>query len=281
MTVDYADWQTPEKHALEVYIQGVPLARKPNGVANGNAGVAAGGTVNLVTGASFDQPSFHMLIGLDYASNLTTIPFGRLKFQWTDVASGFQVDPDWAFLPGAFASVDFVYISGPARADTLTVELDNLDPGQILFYDLGISQQSHVYDQFRVREVGQPAVVGLTRAGSNNQAGILASIGANVPAGGATTRQASVWSGEAFLSCDNTAGTASITVQIIDPGLLLGGGMFYGTANSGIIASMFIPAGQSDVKQVSLPNGTVLVREVNGSATVAQTPTTTLTRSRG
>ncbi len=281
MTVDYADWQTPEKHALEIYTQGVPLARKPNGVSNGNASVAGGGTVNLVNGIAFDQPSFHMLLGFEYVSNLTTIPFGRLKFQWTDTASGFQVDPDWCFSPGAFASVDFIYISGPARADLLTIELDNLDPAQILFYDWGISQTSHVYEQFRVLEVSQPAIVGLTRAGQNNQAGVLASIGANVPAGGATMRQASVWSGEAFLSCDNSAGTAQITVQIIDPGQALGGGMFYGTANSGVLAAMTVPAGQTLTIPVTLPNGTVLVREVNGSATVAQTPTTTLIRRRG
>src|SRR5216683_1709489 len=112
---DYADWLTPEKHALEVYTKGVPLARKPIGISNGSSSIAGSGSVNLVTAAAFDQPSFHMLIGYEYVSNLATIPFGRALFLWTDSASGFQVEPELAILPGAFAQMNFAYLSGPAR----------------------------------------------------------------------------------------------------------------------------------------------------------------------
>lgn len=278
MTVDYPDWQTPEKHALEVYRQAVPLARKPTGISNGSGLLGGTQAVDLVTATALDQPSFHMLLGLQYVSNLTNVPFGRLRFLWTDSASGFQVDDDWCMLPGAFGGLNFAYISGEARADSLVVELENLDPGQLLSYSWGISQTSHVYDVLRVQEVGQVAVTGVTRAGQNNQMGILASVGANVPAGGSTTRLASTWHGQAKLSTDNSSGTATITVQLLDPGIVLGASPLYGAANSGIIASMTVPSGTADTIEVTLPAGPVLVREINGSATVAQAPTTTLTR---
>jgi len=234
-----------------------------------------------VSGAIIDQPSFQFVAALTEQTNLTTIPFGRYKFLWTDTASGFQVDSDWAFLPGSFAAFDFAYLCGPARADSLTITLDHLDPAQVMLVDWGLTQSSHVYPEFRVQETGQPAVIGLTRAGQGNPTALLASVGAVVPAGGMVTRLASAWAGDAFLSCDNTNGTAAITVQVLDPGVVLGGGLFYGTVASGILASMYVPAGQSDVKEVALPNGSVLIREVNGSATVAQTPTTTVIRRRG
>lgn len=278
MTTDWSDWNPHPHMALAQYTQRLPIARNSTGMGNANTSVPASGSINLISNVAIDQPSFQMLIGLEYTNVATAIPFGKMRFLWQDVASGFQVDPDWAILPGAFSAVEFVYISGPAKADQLTVELDNLDAAQILFADFGISAVSHVYERFRVQEVSGSVIPQFTRPGLNNQMGVLGSVGANVLASTHIDRLASAWGGQAVLNVDNTAGTVSIAVSLIDPGIIAGGTPLYGLAGVGAIASMTVAGGSSNTQIVSLPYGPVVIRETNLSSTTAVQPTTTLMR---
>lgn len=277
MTIDYADWNTSNDRALSIFNQTVPLGRKPVGVANGSGAIAASGVVTLVNAVTINQPSFHMLIGFSYALPATPVPFVSLVFQWTDAASGFAVASDQAILPGGVASLDFHYLCGPARADTLTVTATNLDAGNIASYSFGISQNSHVYQNFRVMEVGNPAIPQFTRAGSQNQMGVIASFGANIGAGATQDRLTSAWAGPASVSVNNTTGTQPMEAFILDPGIVAGGSPLYGIANSGIIWSSVIAAGVEVMNSLNLPNGPVVLRHVNTGA-AGNTMTTTIIR---
>lgn len=278
MTADWADWNPHPHMALAQYSQGVPLARNAGGMGTGTGAIAANGTTNLIASVAIDQPSFQMLIGFEYTMVGTLIPFGKLRFLWQDTASGFQVDPDWTILVGGFAALDFVHIIGPAKADTLTIACDNLDTMQALSFSFGISKTSHVFSRFRVQEVGQPGVPVFTRAGQNNQMGILGSVGVNVPASSHVDRLCSAWGGPAGINVDNSAGTVAILVQVLDPGIIAGASPLYGTSGAGVIWSANVAAGQTANAELPLPYGPVAIRETNASATTAVQPTTTLTR---
>lgn len=281
MTVpDYPDWQTSQKRALEIYNQTVPLGRKPSGVGTASTVLAGGGSTNIVNGQTVGQPSVQMLIGLSYADATPTIPFGRLKFQWTDTASGFTVDPDWCTLVGGVISPNFYYIASPSRADVLTIELDNLDPAKTLFYSFGISQISHVYDDIRLEQVGRVTPPVFTLPSSNNQQGILASFNASIGISAQADRLASAWSGKAILSVNNKAGSATVTAELLDPGVVAGGAPLVGASGIGIIASVDAGTGSPQTQEVAIPNTNVVLRVINQSGMAAQTPMVTLTRSR-
>jgi len=279
MTVDYADWQTSADHAQKIYERTVPLGRKPLGIANANGAIAASGNAVLVNAAAVSQPSFHMLIAFSYPLANSTTPFILLTFNWTDAASGFAVTSDECVIAGGLAALDFHYIAGPARADTLTITAFNLDPVNIASFSFGISQQSHVYQTLRLVEVGQPTVPQFTRAGQNNQLGIIGSVGANLAASGMVDRLCSAWGGPAVITVNNITGTVGVNVSLMDPGIIGGGSPILGVANSGVIWSAPVPSGTSVSEMVYLPYGPVVVHEVNQSATTGVTPTTTIVRA--
>lgn len=277
MTADYPDWLTSADRALGIYNQTVPLGRKPIGVATNSSAIAASGTATLINNVTIGQPSFHMLIGFSYALPATPVPFVDLQFTWTDSASGFTVFTDEAILPGGVSSLDFHYICGPARADTLTVKATNLDAGNIVSYSFGASQNSHLYQHFKVMEVGNVAIPQFTRAGSQNQMGVIASFGVNIGAGATQDRIASAWSGPAVINVSNVGGGQQVNVLILDPGIIAGGAPLYGIANTGVIWARSIPAGGALSERVNLPNGPVAIRHTNTGA-ANDTWTTTIIR---
>jgi len=279
MTIDYVDWKTSDDRALSIYNQTVPLGRKPSALASGSGSIGPAGINNMVLNLTINQPSFQMLIGFSWPNAAVPTPFASITFQWTDSASGFTVASDEAILPGGVATLDFFYISGPARADVLTIQTANLDLLNILSYSYGISQSSHVYQQFRVQEVSQPAVPQFTRAGQNNPMGIIGSFGANIGAGATQDRLCSAWAGPASISVSNIGSTAPFNVLMLDPGIIAGGSPLYGTANSGILFATSVAAGATDKTQLNLPNGPVVLRHVNTGA-AAGTLTTTIVRGQ-
>lgn len=280
MTADWPDDNPSAHRALAIYSQRVPLAHNATGIGNNSGSVLGGGNTNIVSGATFDQPSFQMLIGFNAGVPGTTIPFGRLKFKWTDTASGFTVDPDWAVCSGATSGLNFHYCRGPVRADMLTIELDNLEPAQLLSFSFGISAVSHVYEDFVMEEVGGQAVIGFTRPAQQAQMGVLGSVNAAIPASGTIDRLAIAYNGKAIFTVFNNPGPQTVRVELIDPGVTLGVGPILGLSNSGVIAVQDVTASTPGNMEVSLPNGPVVIREVNLDAGAAQQPTTTLMRAR-
>lgn len=280
MTADWPDDNPSAHRAAAIYTQRVPLAHDATGLGTGTNSVIGGGHTNLISGVNVDQPSFHMLIGLNAGVPGTTVPFGRLKFQWTDIASGFTVDPDWAVLTGAVSGLNFTYVFGPVRADQLTIELDNLEPTNLLSYSFGISAVSHTYDEFKIQEVGGSSAFGFTRPAQQNQMGVLGSVNASIPASGTVDRLCMAAGGKAILSSNNDGGVSTVRVQLLDPGIIAGGAPILGLSNSGILATQEVQPALPTLGEVSLPNGPVVIRQINTSTTTAQQPTTVLMRSR-
>ena len=275
---DYPDYFTPEHHALTIYQQGVPLARKPTNVGFFNNALAGGGSVALFSGQAVDQPSFQSIVYLTQQSAAATVPFGELTFTWFDAASGQGGPSDTPILAAGNLTQCKYLITGPCRGDHLTLSLNNLDPAQQLSYAVTLTQVSHVYDQLRIQEFTNVAVPGFTRPGTGPGVGVLGSIGVLLAVSSHLDRLALAWAGEAILAVDNSAGTVPVLVQLLDPGAATEAAALYGTAGTGLIAAVEVAGGQAVDQLVSLPAGPVLIREANASATTTVTPTTTLTR---
>lgn len=277
MTVDWSDFNPHPHMALAQYSQGVPLARKPGSVASPTGNLLGGANANVISLATIDQPSFQMMLGFDFAGTTQTIPFGEAMLQWQDAGSGLVATTDLIVFPGTNVVPGYTWVSGPSRGDKLTLELFNLDPLVTISYSLGFTQVSHVFETLRAEQIVQGTVQGISNAAALISAGVIGSVGASVAASGTLNRLAMAWGGPAILSCDNMDGTVSVKVRLIDPGAMFGGATFYGVAGNGAIASMLVGAGTSQTQEVSLPNGPVIIREVNPSTTTAVQPTTTLT----
>lgn len=280
MTVDWTD-DNPHAHmALAQYSQGIPLQRKPNAIASGNNTILGGSNSLIASGAVLDQLAYHLIIGVAQQNAGATIPFARLLFNWADSASGLAIQPDEAVLCCGSSGLNFYYISGPARADSVTLQLNNLDPAQPITYSFGMSEQGHVYEYFSVEEVTQLPVIGFTRSGQKNTLSTVGSVGALLAASGTIDRLAATWGGEANVHVDNTAGTVPIEVLVLDPGVTAGGVPLLGVANSGIIWGAQVPASSTADALIHLPYGSVIIRETNLSNVTAVQPTTTIMRGR-
>lgn len=275
---DHPDDMPPEAHAAAIYSQGVPLARKGTNILFNNNAIPGGGSQVVFSGQALDQPSFHAIVYLTSQSAAATIPFGFLTFDWIDAASGQGASPDIPILPGGNLAQCVYLITGPARADHLTLSINNLDPAQLLSWAITVTQSSHTYTRLRIQETLAAAVPGLIRPGLDPGMGVLASIGTTIPISSNVQRLAATWAGRAILATDNIAGTVPVQVRLLDPGVALGGSPLYGIANSGIIASLVVAAGAVQEAEVALPNGPVVIEEINASAASTVQPTTTLIR---
>lgn len=275
---DYADWQTPQAHATAIFDTTVPLGIKPVNVFAVSSSLAAGGNTRLVTTLPVEQPSYQLYIAFQLPTNLGTVPFGVLKITWQDSASGYTSQVDTFILPAGQLAFCFYLVTGPARGDVVTVDLFNLDPNQLLLYNISLTAISHLYTQARLIQTDTSAVVGFTQPGKNAQAGILASSSPNITPGNSQDRLAATWLGQAVLVVDNVGQANGALVLITDPGLITGAGMLYGTAASGVIAIANVAAGASTTATIALPAGPVNVRVTNTGATGNINPTVTLTR---
>lgn len=276
MTTDWQDYQPHPHMALAQYSQGVPLARKPSNLGFGSNSIAGGASTVLVSASNQDQPGYQMVLLLTQTSVTATIPFASVTIKWTDSASGFTTVPKVFVLPCSSPTGTFFYINGPARMDTVEIDLKNLDPAQIVSYSFSYTQNSHPWTIDRCIECGINTVPQLTRPNGNPQDGILGSSSPTIAANSHVDRLATTWTGTALVSADNTGGTSAGVIQLLDPGFVLGSSTLYGTASSGIIWAQALPAGGQFATLCALPNGPVVMRISNIGASAAITPTVTL-----
>ena len=277
MTVDWQDYQPHPHMALAQYSQGVPLARKPNNLGSVSSSLGAGATTTLITATNQDQPGYQAVIFLTQTNVAAAIPFCILTLTWTDSASGFSATPKQFILPAGFGSASVFYISGPARMDTVTMTLKNLDPASFVSFSFTYTQNSHMWLIDRCAEVTLANVPQFTRANGNPIIGILGSSNPSVGIGFTSNRLMATWTGRCQVTVDDVGGSGSVTVRLTDPGAILGGPTLYSTASSGILWSMTVAPGSPQSFEADLPNGPVVAQTTNNSNTSAISPTVTVT----
>lgn len=278
MTTDWQDDQPHPHMALAQYTQGIPLARKPNNLGTTAGSLPPATTQPLFTAVAQDQPGWQMLLFLTTAIGAPTVPFCKLSFTWQDSATMLSAVTESYVLPFGTTSPCVYILDGPARLDLASASLGNLDPAVGCDIQFSYTETSHMWLVPRCLETTFVPVPQFTRPVGNPLDGVLGSMMTTIAASGHSDRLAASWAGGAMVVADNTGGTADIIVQLLDPGAVLGGSTLYGTASTGVLWGDRVAAGTSASLEAELPNGPVVMRVTNTSASVSVSPTVTLLR---
>jgi len=271
---------SPAAIAAQIYGQSVPLARKPINLGNGSGDVAAATIIPLLSAAPVTQPAYQLYLFLQADNSGTTIPFCKLHMKWTDTSSGLMLDLDQLLVPVGFPSFCDVFVTGPAREDQITLTLENLDPSVSVSYTYTCTQTSQVYTELRAIQGDTNTMpTTLSKASQIPQFGVLYASAPTIMPGTPSQHIANTWTGSASLAIDNTGQANAVLVQVLDPGIALGGSAIYTHSFSGIFASVQVAAGAIATALIALPNGPVVLKITNLGTTGAISPSVILVRN--
>lgn len=273
---DYPDFQTPQANATSISLTGVPLLRQTLPLAHGsNVSIGAGSSINPVSTAPLNQPSYEIALGVNLPAAAGTVPFCQIVLQWVDTTLNTVTDTEvFIVSAGNGPGNSLIYVlHGPCRGDALNLLFENLDPAQTMTVSYVVNTTSHVHEYDRLAQFAYAAVAPITfsNPAGNPNTGVLAVINASIAGNTSIQRLCAVWSGTVILSMDNTGQANSISVTIEDPATL------YSTVALGHLYKFFLAAGASQTVQLVWPHGPVLISVANNAANAIQ-PTVTVSR---
>lgn len=267
MTVtDYPDWQTPQAHATAIANTGVPLLRATNNTGTASLTTLAGGaTVTLVQQTPITQPGWEASFVLWMPAGSGTLPFLQLAFIWIDSASGLTVFQRNIVITAGNGSTNPVRTRmwGPVQGDVVQVVAFNLDPAVTATFDWTVNQTSHVFEHDYVSQGAYAAVApnGFTNPLGMPATNLMVKHSPTIAASSADKVLCATWLGDVLLNIDNTASTASVTVQLMDPA-----GFASGTAGATLFKQV-VPLGGTLSQPLTLP-ASPMVLELQNTATV-------------
>lgn len=222
MSGDYADWDTPEKHALEAYTQGAALARKA-GAGASSTGATVGGGLPLVlaNGVTWNQPGWECNIQANLPVGAGTRPFAIVQFVWFDDQNLVPLVEDDRYITSGNGAVAAIPTGGygPAKGDLLQVTLTNLDPLQTLSVVWSLQQTSHLYPKDKWRQQGIPSTAPhlFVNPGNLLTSLILMSLQPTLAPGIPQPFLLPTWQGSVRAQVDNTGGANACKITITDP----------------------------------------------------------------
>ncbi len=266
MTVaDYPDWQTPQAHATQIALTGVPLLRLTNNSGTASLTTLAGGaTVTLVPTTTINQPGYEASFVLWFPAGSGTVPFVQLAFIWIDSASGLTVFQRNVVITAGNGPTNPVHTRmwGPVQGDQIQVVAFNLDPAVTATFDWTVNQTSHVFEH---DWASQGAYAGTAPIGFTNPLGmpstnLLVKHSPTIAASGTDKVLCALWLGDAVLNIDNSGSASSVTVQMQDPA-----GFASGTAGATLWKGV-VAAGATLSQPLTLP-ATPMLLELQNTAT--------------
>lgn len=215
---DYPDHQTPAQHALEIFNQTVPLARK-GVLLTSNSSLDLPPGITLIYDATIDQVAYELGFAAQLPSGQGTVPFIEVSFSWADV-SGFFVTwtENYAF-PVGNGSLLQCFMRGPLKGEQLTFGLKNLDPSIHMTVDYSFAKTSHPYEHDYVRQQLYPAVapIGFTQADGHPTSNVPAHANPTITPGNTASLLCAVMVGRWKITLDNSAGTNAVGMTFTDP----------------------------------------------------------------
>lgn len=219
VTVDYADYDTPQANASRIAVTGAPLLNLHNNIANTGAQTLAANTSVQAAQVQFNQPSYSLFLSFNY---LVAGTFGIVKvgLDWQDAPTTETVWSDNLYLPGGNTTPDIWLIRGPCLGNQLTVNLLNLDAAQQLTYSVFAWQISQVLPRLQVRYSAVASVMSCPGFSlpdaSDHSSGLLgqrqnAALGIGASDG---PKLIPTNPGKVFVFANSTSGAADLTVTI-------------------------------------------------------------------
>lgn len=275
MTVDYADWATPQAHATAISTTGAPLLGFKN-ILGSNAGglaISAGATANLVSTKAAGQVGYELSLSVWTAAG--TASAVTISVKWTDTTTGLLTDTqNWTFFAGTVSRPHNVRITGPSNGDQVNVAA--IAGANAITVAYTAMQTSRVYTRHSGHTLtlnfGNPSIPGFTLAAGDASSGILCAESQAISANGSTSLLLPLYYGTARFWGRASDGTGSNSEWrlIYNSGLITLNDNFpyIVVGNSG-----FSPQGQgsSEIDNVAMPRTQLSVQFVNHNGTTANT----------
>jgi hypothetical protein len=222
MTTDYADYATPQAHATQISVTGVPLLTKSTNIINDVAHNIpfGGGAVTIANNVPVAQIGYEISVTALIAAGSNTLPIITVELVWTDSTTGTTVEHDTWNLPVASSGVGSVHVgTGPTKGNRLTVKLSNNDGAANMTVTTVVNQNSRVYgrDDWRTETFNS---IPLATVASHDQQGnvLCAFTSPALAANAAVTRIFAVYAGRVTCYYRSTTGqTGTLAISCLDP----------------------------------------------------------------
>jgi hypothetical protein len=257
---------------------GVPLLRRA--VLLGSAAglnLPANANTVILANTSVPQPSYEAGFSLNLPAGAGTVPFANINFFWIDPASGNVLDNEWFNIPAGNGAANPIttYVSGPARAGTLQIQVNNMDPAQAMTLTWSIYHTGQVFTRDRLLQpfyAAAAAPIGFTNPAGIPAAGLLAAMAPVLGPLATTSRLVAAWNGITKLGIDNSAQANAVKVSLQDPA-----NTFSSLAGTTLFTQV-VAAAATSYFEITFPNGPLLLSERNQGASGNISPTVTLTK---
>lgn len=242
---------------------GVPLLTRSTLVKNQpNISQGVGVTSNSAT-FPITQPGYEVLLTIFAAGNF--LSSYHLTMNWFDSATGLQTgQEDYWFIPGtgSGANAHIIFGTGPTKGDQLVITSAVPAISSVaVSHAYVVLQNSRLFLEDDWNTI-QFVPAGVTGAGTDATAGILAASSFSVGAGLGLTRLMPFFNGECSLWASSTSGTSDMDIQILTfADALQVGGTSPTTFEQKTNANGFLYA-----ESISLPAAQCQVLVTNGNA---------------
>lgn len=273
MTVDYADYNTPQAHATAIAATGVGLLKFANQIAQGTGTTVAGGALaTLASLVAVTQPSWEYGAALSLPAASGTAPFSRLILNWFDPTGTQQLAQDIFEAPSGNGPANAISITGrgPCKGEKLTAQLRNVDPAQTLTLTYLLQQTSHVFTLPQWEQVAPPGTApnGFTGSGGDYGISMPVNMAATIAASSSITRLLGTRFGKWRFLVDNTGQANAVRVQIQT---IVGFAIPAGTN----IADVTVANAAVSSFEVSMPSSPAVIVLTNNGTTGSITPVVT------
>lgn len=277
MTVtDYPDWQTPQAHATQIALTGVPLLRATNNLGTTFGTTLAGGaSTQLVPSIAVNQPGYELTVEVSMPASSGTIPFVHIALLWWDSASGlFGNRRDIVMAAGnAPANQQTYYAFGPMHSDMFRVDAINLDPAVTATLNWTVNQTSHVFERDQAYQYSYEGTApnGFSNPGGVPTTGFVAYSAPTIAANSSSSVLCALYAGDVILDVDNSGSAQAVDAVLLDPA-----GYATGAANRKIFKTT-VAAGAEMSTQLALPFSPVVLKLANNSTVAGAVPVVTIT----
>ena len=222
MTVDYADYQTPQAHASSIAATGVPLLTLSTNVVNDVARAVpfGGAKQTVVTNAPVTQIGYEVNITALIAAGAATIPTLTVDLIWNDSVTNTIVGHEtWTMVMGTASGGSQHIGTGPTKGNRLTITVSNNDSAANATVTTVINQNSRVYGRDDWRTEGFNTVPNVTVTAHNQQGNTLIQfLSAALGIGASAKRLLGLYAGKVtVVAFSTTSQLATLQVTSLDP----------------------------------------------------------------
>lgn len=219
MTVtDYPDFAVSQDRANKIAATGAPPLNKATVLGGATISAMAIGSSQSVGPFTTNQISYELYLSVAAAVGVAAMTAITAVIDWKDSTTGLILaERSYEILAGTSGTPHVLKISGPARADSITITFTNEahSAGTVtIIWDLLAVSRQYLRD---VPRDNVTAGVGFSPGNPNVPYGILGNLSPTLGAGAAASRVLGMYGGRAILTAFTAGANATLQVEIQEP----------------------------------------------------------------